>query len=192
MKSVKRLQGTTIPSNQAELVFQSRIVWRNLANWIREYLVSAYANYGIQVEVEKKIKSILLENSHIMSIIFGEQIVEQYNKLIFDFVSIFKSLVAAQISGDINAVNEYTKQLYDNADQRAAFAAQVNPFWSESEWKSLLYQFIQMTIEESTALLKKQYTKSIAIYDNILNLTSKMGDYYSKGVMDYLNYNSPL
>lgn len=188
MKSVKRLQDTTIPVNQTELIFESRIIWRNLANWIREYLVSAYANYGIQAVVGEKIKSVLLENSNLISIIFGEQNIESYNELISDFVSIFKALVAAQISGDANAVNEYTKQLYENVDQRAALAAQINPFWSESEWKNLSHQFIEMTIEESTALLKKQYTKSIEIYDDILNLTSKMGDYYSKGVFDYLAY----
>ncbi|MHC1724070.1 MAG: hypothetical protein AB9836_12805 [Aminipila sp.] len=186
MRSVRRLQGTTMPLNQTELVFESRIIWRNLANWIREYLISVYAGYGTQTTAEKKIKASFMENSNLISIIFGTQDIERYNNLISDFVNSLKSLVAAQINGDVNAVNEYTKQLYANADQRAAFAAEINPFWSESEWKSLLYQFLQMTIEESTALLKKQYTKSIEIYDDILNLTSEMGDFYSKGVLDYL------
>ncbi|MHC1724068.1 MAG: hypothetical protein AB9836_12795 [Aminipila sp.] len=186
MKSVKRLQDATIPLNQTELVFQSRIIWRDLANWIREYLVSTYANYGIQVEAEKKIKAIFLKNNSIISTIFGGQYSEEYSNLISEFVSNLKSLVAAQIKGDVNAVDEYTKKLYENADQRAAFAAKINPFWEESVWKSLLYEFIEMTIEESTTLLKKQYTKNIAIYDNILNLTSRMGDYYSKGIFDYL------
>ncbi|WP_312647851.1 hypothetical protein [Aminipila sp.] len=192
MRSVKRLQDTTISLNQTELVFESRILWRNLANWIREYLVSVYAGYGIQAEAEKKINAVFLENSNIIRLVFGEQNSERYNILTSDFVSILKSLVAAQINGDVNAVNEYTKQLYENADQRAAFAEQINPFWLESEWKSLLYQFIQMTIEESTTLLKKQYTKNIVIYDSILKLTSKMGDYYSKGMLDYLTYNNQL
>lgn len=188
MKRVKILQGNSIPLNQTELVFESRIIWRNLANWIREYLVSVYANYGTQATAEKKIKATLMGNSALISIIFGAQDIEKYNNLICNFVSILKSLVAAQKSGDDNAVNEYTKQLYENVDQRAAYAQQINPFWSESEWKDLSHQFIQMTIEESTALLKKEYTKSIEIYDDILSLTSKMGDYYSKGVLDYMIY----
>lgn len=188
MKRVKRLQGNSIPLNQTELVFESRMIWRNLANWIREYLISVNANYGTQATAEKKIKASLMENSNLISLIFGEQDIERYNNLISNFVSTLKALVAAQIRGDVNAVNEYTKQLYANADQRAAFAAEINPFWLESEWRNLLYQFLQMTIEESTTLLKKEYTKSIEIYDDILNLTSKMGDYYSKGVLDYLIY----
>ncbi|MHC1724069.1 MAG: hypothetical protein AB9836_12800 [Aminipila sp.] len=190
MKSVKRLQDATIPLNQTELVFESRIIWRNLANWIREYLVSVYAGYGIQAEAEKKIRDVLLGHSNYLNLIFGKESSQQYDNLMSDYVSLLKSLVAAQIKGDVNAVDEYTKQLNKNTDQRAALAAQMNPFWEESEWKSLISQFNQLTIEESTTLLKKQYTKNIAIYDDIIDLTTKIGDYYSKGLLDYLTLQS--
>ena len=190
MKSVKRLQDATIPLNQTELVFESRIIWRNLANWIREYLVSTYAGYGIQAEAEKKIRSVLLGHSNYLNLIFGKESSQQYDNLMSDYVSLIKSLVAAQIKGDVNAVDEYTKQLNKNTDQRAILAAQMNPFWEESEWKNLISQFNQLTIEESTTLLKKQYTKNIAIYDDIIDLTTKIGDYYSKGLLDYLTLQS--
>lgn len=188
MKPVKRLQGSCIPSSQMNLIFESRMIWRDLANWIRSYLVSAYAGFGDKAHVEEKIKSVLLKNYSIITLIFGDEYSEQYNNLISDFVSILRSLIDAQINGDTIAINEYTKQLYENADRRAAFAAQVNPFWLESDWKNYLYQFIEMTINESNTFLNKDYSKNVDIYDRILLLTSKMGDYYSKGLIDYLTY----
>ncbi|MHC1723183.1 MAG: hypothetical protein AB9836_08275 [Aminipila sp.] len=88
----------------------------------------------------------------------------------------------------MEAANEYTKQLYENAEERAIFLSEINPFWSKEEWINLFYPFIQMTIEESTTLLNKEYDKNVEVYDRILNHTSKMGDYFSRGIIDYLTY----
>ncbi|QHI71754.1 hypothetical protein [Aminipila terrae] len=170
------------------LIFESRIIWRDFANWIRAYLISVYAGFDNQPAVEEKINAVILKNSNILSSVFGEQIAGQYVELTSNFFSIVKSLVDAQRKGDAEAVDEYTKQLYENADQRAAFLSEINPFWLESEWKNFLYQFIQMTIDQSTTLLNKDYEKNIEVYDKILNLTSKMGDYYAQGILDYLTY----
>ncbi|QHI73603.1 hypothetical protein [Aminipila terrae] len=188
MRSVKIFQDSCIPSSQMNLIFESRIIWRDLANWIRAYLVSVYAGFGNKTAVEEKIKSILLKNTNIISLIFGEQSAEQYIGLITEFISTLKSLIDAQINGDADAVNEYTNKLYENADKRAAFASSINPFWVESEWKNFLYQFVQLTIDQSATFLNKEYTKNIEIYDRILNLTNKMGDYYSQGLINYLTY----
>lgn len=189
MGPVNVLQDSCIPSNQVNMMFQSRIIWRDLASWIRAYLNSVYSGLPNQAAaVEKKIIEVLSENSNIIDLVFGEHNAEQYFDLLMDFVSISKSFVAAQVNNDTDAANEYAKQLYENANKRATFLSEINPFWSKEEWISLFYPFIQMTIEESTTLLNQEFDKNIEIYDRILNHTSKMGDYFSRGIIDYLTY----
>lgn len=190
MISIKQLDFSSIPSSQMDLVFESRIIWRDLATWIQSYLVSVFAGFGNQDSIEIKIKDLTLEFGNILSTVFGGEIGEQYVNLITNWLSTFKSLVYSQINGDINAVNGYTIQLYGDIDQIASFLSGINPFWTQSEWKALLYRFNDMIIEELSAYLNKEYTKTIESFDRLLNLTSIIGNYYSKGLLNYLTYST--
>ena len=186
MKSPKRLEGSYIPENQMNLIFESRMVWRDLATWIHAYLISVYSNFDNKSAVEEKIDAMVSKNGYIIGLIFGQQNEEQYVQLLSEYVSPFKELVDAQINGE--DVDEYIERLYENGNQGAAFFSRVNPFWLESEWKTLIHQFIQMNIDESTAFLNKDYVKNIEIYDRNLKQALKMGDCYSKGLIEYLTY----
>lgn len=190
MISIKQLDFSSIPSSQMDLVFESRIIWRDLATWIQSYLVSVFAGFGNQDSIEIKIKELTLEFGNILSTVFGGEIGEQYVNLITNWLNTFKLLVYSQISGDINAVNGYTIQLYNDIDQIASFLSRINPFWTESEWKALLYRFNEMIIEELYAYINKEYTKTIDSFDRLLNLTSIIGNYYSKGLLNYLTYST--
>jgi hypothetical protein len=188
MISTSEFQGSCIPSGQLNLIYKSRTIWRDLATWMRAYLVSIYAGFGNQEAVKEKLNNIPIEFKNIFSTIFGDQIADTYSTLLSSYITSFESLVTAQINGDANAVNEYTRQLYENADQRAAFLSKINPFWVETEWKNFLYQFNKMSIDESTTFLNKEYTRNIDVFDRILNFSSAMGDYYSQGLINYLTY----
>lgn len=190
MRLVNVLQTSCIPPSQLNLIFQSRTIWRDLATWLRAYLASKHGGLGDIEAIWEKLDELLIKSTNIFSLVFGEQFADQYVTLLSNFNNILDALINAQINGDTNAINEYTKQLYENADQIAAFLSKVNPFWVESEWKNLLYQFNQMTIEQSNTFLNKDFRKNIDIFDRILNLTSTIGDYYSQGILDYLNFSS--
>jgi len=185
--SEHRTTSPGITPEQMNLILRSSVVWIHFATWIREYLASIYAGFGNQEAVMQRLNRISTEFGNIFGIVFGVHVTEKYINLISDFIKILESFVTAQINGDANAVNEYTKQLYNNADQSAAFLSQINPYWQENEWKSLLYEFIRLTIQESSTLLDKEYTKNIDVFDKILSHTSEIGDYYSQGLLNYLN-----
>lgn len=188
MISIKQVEVPCIPTSQMDLVFESRVIWRDLATWIQSYLVSVFAGFGNQDSIEAKLKGVTLEFGNILSTVFGGEIGEQYVNLITNWLNTFKLLVFSQINGDINAVNGYTKQLYDDIDQIAIFLSDINPFWIENEWKALLYRFNDMIIEELSAYMNKEYTKAVESFDRHLNLTSVIGNYYSKGLLNYLTY----
>lgn len=190
MRSVKVFQNECIPSSQMNLIFQSRTIWRDLATWIRAYLAIKHGGLGDVEAIREKLDELRIKSVNIFSIVFGEQLADQYVRLSSDFNRILDSLIDAQISGDTEMINEYTKQLYENADQIAAFLSQINPYWVESKWKDLLYQLNQKTIEESATFQNGQFRENIDIFDSILKLTSIIGDYYSQGLVNYLNFSS--
>lgn len=190
MRSVRVFQNECIPSSQMNLIFQSRTIWRDLATWIRAYLASKHGGLGDVEAIREKLDSLKIKAVNIFSIVFGEQLADEYVTYLSNFDKILDLFVDAQISGDINLINEYTKQLYESADEIAAFLSQINPYWVESKWKDLLYQFTEKTMEESTTLFNKQYKENVEIFDRILALTSIIGDYYSQGLLNYMSFSS--
>ena len=190
MISANEFRGLEMTSGQLNLIFRSREIWRDLGTWISTYIISIYAGFGSQEAVLQKLNRIPIEFGNILRLIFGEQDAEKYTSFLSDFIRLLVSFVTAQINGDSTTVNEVTMKLYQNADQIAVFLSQINPYWQESEWKNLLYQFIGITIEESTTLLNKEYINNIDAYDKMLAQTSILGDYYSQGLLNYLNYSN--
>lgn len=173
------------------LVFRARILWRDLATWIRAYLISAYSGLEIQKAVGEKLYRLPLEHGNVFKLFFGDKATEGYIALLSNYIITLESLFHAQIAGDTNTVNELTRKLYDNINQKAAYLARINPFWQEDVWRSLMINFTSMTIEQSTTFLTKDYRKNIEIFERILAYSTVIGDYFSGGLLNYISLPSP-
>lgn len=179
---------TDIITGQMNFIYRARMLWRDLATWITIYLVSTYGGYGNQEAISERLYELPLEYGNFLKLVFGDIPTEGYINLLSTYIINLQNLFHAQLSGDANAVNELAKQLYQNIDQRAAFFAQINPYWQKDTWRSLLYNFNNLLLEESMALLTKDYDKSIDVLDRALSFSSVIGDYFSEGIINYLNY----
>lgn len=179
-------------SGEYNLRFTGRMIWRDIATWIRAYLVSTYFNSDPELHqaISEKLYSLPLEHGNFLRIFFGDKIAEDNISLLSNYITLLKSVINAQKSGDVNAVNEYTKQLYQNIDQRADYLSQINPFWQSNIVKSLIYNFTNMTIDEATTFLEKDYNRNIKIFDRILSHSTVMGDYLAQGLLDYITYST--
>lgn len=179
-----------IPTWQQNMIFQSTLVWRDLATWFRLYLVSAYTNLGDKELIYNTISKIPKDFGNSIKLIFGEEIANQYIDLLNLQVMLTRNLIDAQIKGDTIGVRNYTKEIYEVAGKRASVLAKVNPYWNENEFKSLMYTYISLIIEESTALLTKDYDRSISAYNQLIAHSALIGDYYSQGMYNYIISNS--
>lgn len=178
---------SNIISGQSNLVFRARMLWRDMATWLTIYMFSLYGGYGNHDLIEAKLYQVPLEYGHVMKLIFGDRVSEDYITSLSNYIIILRNLFHAQLTGDADAASEYTKQLYQNVEQRAAFLAQINPYWQEDTWRTLLYTFNSMILEDSTSLLTQQYEQNILIFDRLLAQSTIIGDYFSQGIFNYLN-----
>nr|WP_315025315.1 hypothetical protein [uncultured Aminipila sp.] len=190
MRRVRRCQNICIPINQVNLIFDSRTIWRDLTIWLRSYINTKHGGLGDIDAIKGKLNEVLVRSTNIFSLIFGEQSADEYVKFWINFINYLDKLIEAQISGDMDTVNKYKDKLQGNSVQTAAFLANINPYWSESQWIELLSLYNQMSIDQSTALLNKDDKKDIYVFDKLLTLSSRIGDYYSQGILDYLIYTS--
>lgn len=175
-------------SGQLNLIFRARMFWRDLATWLATYMFSVTGGYGNQDVISAKLYRLPLDYGSDMKLFFGDKLSEDYINLLSTYIITLQSLFLAMMKGDADAVNTYAKQLYQNIDQRSVFLAQINPFWQQDVWRSLLYNFNGLIMGFATSLLSKDFQQNIDIFDRLLSMSSVIGDYFSEGTFNYLEY----
>jgi hypothetical protein len=179
-------------TTQMNLLFRARLLWRDLASWLMQYMISLYGGVGNYQEVSERLFRIPAEYGNLFKEYFGDQRTRQYMDLLTQYIALFQSLLDAINKNDVNSINNYSQQLYQNVANNAAFFASINPYWTQGEWQTLLELYTNMQIQEAQTFLTKDYTTNIGIYDQILALATIIGDYFSEGltIIPYYNFSN--
>ncbi|MDF2999897.1 MAG: hypothetical protein K0Q48_16 [Bacillota bacterium] len=181
-----------IPYGQMNLIINFRTLWLNLSMWTRAFLLSISSELPNTEAVSKRLYEIPFQLGNILQLIFGQQAAEQFISLLSTHIIQMEAAINAQKNRDSQALDESVRLLYQNADELADFLSQINPFWFKGQWQTLLYTYISMTLEESTALLSGDYTRDIQIFDRIQYQTLLIGDYMANGIVQYLDVQGPM
>ena len=182
-----RAQDNLITYGQMNLIFQSRTLWRDLVMWSRIYLNSRLAGIGPLEDVYNRIYRIPLEFGNIFRLIFGNQAAEVVIQQLSSNVVLYRQLVEAMITGNNEAAATITQELYKNADERAAYMASINPFWDETQWRNLIYNFYTFSFQEIISILTND-PKNIGLFDRFMQYTDAIGDYFAQGLFNYMTY----
>jgi len=121
-----------------------------------------------------------------MYLIFGRRVSEEYSQLLSQYAIIFHALIDAQLSGDVQAVDENINRLYQNVMERALFVESINPYWSASVYEELFFSYIRHILETSNAILEHDSARDIELYDILNEHTDRMGDIFAQGIYEYL------
>lgn len=173
---------------EMNLIFRARMIWRDLATWLRAYMISLYGNIGNVDAINQRLYKIPVQYGNIFRLFFGDQITEQLIFFVTQYIALYQSLFIALLNNDVESVNKYTQQLYQNIEARAGLFSTVNPYWNENEIASLITSFTNMNVEAAKSLLRGEYNKSIDVFDRLLSYTTVMGDFLSEGLLNYLLY----
>jgi hypothetical protein len=175
-----------ITYSQMNLIFNLRIAWRRLTSWIRAYIISRYVGIGTEEELFSSLYLEALNFSVMLQVIFGREISRENTSYLYQYTILLRELISAQLSGDMEAVQQTIDRLYQNANENAAFLASINPYWNEAEWQEMLGTYLQYTLEEANSFTSGDYKKDIETFDRITALTNRMGDVFAQGLYNYL------
>ena len=180
-----------ITYSQMNLIFNARIYYRRLTTWTRAYLISRYFGIGTPEELFGRLYLESLDIGKMMELIFGHESSNRYSQLLSQFPIALRDLIDAQLEGNNEAVRQNIDRLYLNVNQRAAFLEEMNPYWSQAEYRDLFDAYIQHTLEAANAISSQDFTKDIEIYDELTELTNKMGDTFAQGIYEYITSGQP-
>lgn len=169
---------------QAQLYGDWRSVWSKHVWWTREVIIAiANSLQSTQTSVAKLLKN-PAEMGQIMSPYYPERSVKRFEELFTVHLSMGGDIVTAAKVGNMQRVEELTKQWYANADDIARFMASINPHFNESEIKRMMYEHLRLTLLESSHYLGGRFQASIDTFDQIQVEAQTMADYFAKGMAE--------
>ena len=175
-----------ITYSQMNMIINSRVYFRRLVTWTRAYLLSRYLGIGTAEELFGRLYLESLDLGNMLEIVFGSELANQDAQLASQYAIGLRDLITAQLSGDMEGVATHIKELYQNASDRAAFGAEINPYWNKDELTRLLNNYIQYTLEEANALTSGDYSKESEPYERLTALTEELGDFIAQGLYEYI------
>jgi hypothetical protein len=114
---------------------------------------------------------------------YGPDIANEFARLLTAHLTIAVEVVKALQASDAKAAEDAQKRWYANADDIAKLLGRINPYWSEQEWKNMLYEHLRLLTQEVATRLAGNYTENVALGDPIEAQALEMADVMTKGII---------
>lgn len=160
-----------------------RMLWEQHVFWTRLVIMSIV----FELPDAELVTNRLLRNPRdfemALRTFYGADIAVKFSELLTNHLVIAAQLVKAAKAKDNAAAADAEKRWYANADEIAAFLGGINPYWSQMEWRRLLYDHLAMTKAEAVDLLQQDYKSSIDMLDSIEKEALVMADQMTQGIV---------
>ena len=167
---------------QVDLLKRMNLAWEQHIMWTRMLLISIADNWKDLDATEKR----LLQNSKDIADIFrkyyGNAFANRIENLLTEHLTIGKNLIVALKNNNQKLAKELTDNWYKNADDMAEAFSSINPFYSKEKVQDMLYDHLELTTDEVTARLRKDYSADIEAFNNVQQEVLKMSQYFVEGI----------
>ena len=175
-----------ITSTQLNIIFTSRVFWRELTYWTRVYFNSVFFSIGSAMEVFAMLFSIPSSYAYMLRLILPRQVADRFRELFNQYIIILRELITAASNGQMDLVNEKIDDLNKNSADRAEFLSEIFPSLEKEVLEEMFNSFARDEIEEINAYITGDYTRVIEIYDNLIAHGENIADYISMGIIDLI------
>lgn len=170
-------------NQQICLMKQIRKLWSQHVYWTRFFIISIAAELSDLECVTNRLLQNPNDFAQMLEPFYSEEKANRFQVLLAEHIQIGGELVNALKNYDQKAADCARKKWYANSDEIAKFLACINPCWSESKWRNMLYDHLKMTEKEAALHLQCCYDKDIEIFDKIESEALMMSDYMFCGII---------
>lgn len=172
---------------QMNQIYSIRMFWFELATWTISYMRSRYRGFGDVNDVLNRLRQVPIDYVNTLRQFFGENpAINELQLELNTYIDLIDDLITAQMEGNTDEIERITQLLYHNADERAASVSKLNPFWTEDEWRTRLYNNLENTLQLSTTYLNGDYARNLDISSMLLDQAESASDYFAQGLVNYL------
>lgn len=180
------VSGETISVGQFNMVKDMRFIMAEVAYLTRFYMVARIINLYESGYIAQKLHTLPAILNQKTETILGAKNSEGLYNLLSEYFIKLESLINSILANDTAMIEASMNDFYQHSNQTAEYLASINPYWSESKWKELLYSFNTYIIDEAIAFQRKEYDyESLFIFEEMLKAALDIADYFAQGLDQY-------
>ena len=161
-----------------------RKLWEDHVTWTRVYIIAALEDLPEADAAAQRLLKNQVDIGNAIKPFYGDQAGEQLTAMLNDHILIAVDLLDAAKDGDTTKFNDANTRWYDNADQIAAFLSAANSTnWPQAEMETMMKSHLDLTLEEATARLNKDWAADVLAYDKVHDEILHMADMLSIGII---------
>lgn len=175
-----------ITYTQMNMISNARIFWRRLTTWIRVYVIRRYVGIGTEEETFSRVYFETAGIGNFLQVIYELESSNNISQHLSQITIALRDLITAQLQGNVEAMNHSVNRLFQSAENFASYLATINPYISETEWKSMMNTYIRYTIEEANSFVTGNYRNDIELFRLLTELTDRMGESFAEANFNYI------
>lgn len=181
-----------ITYEQMNILINFQKLWSQLALWMRTFVSHTLENSSdLSYVTTRLFEKVPLNFYNSFIIFYGVDTSRQFLTILTRFLSNVWKIANGYSNKDSASIDSSTVTWYQSADELASFLESVNVYWDEAIWRSLLYQYIQLYIQQIIARVGGDFEHAHEINDTVEELTYMIGSYMAKGIIANNLANTP-
>jgi len=168
---------------EAELRMEMRTLWEEHTTWTRNYIISELAGLS---DLDKVTERLLRNQDDIGNLIkpyYGEDAGKKLATMLREHIKIATEVVKAAKLNRKDDINMAQKKWNLNAEEIAIFLSKTNPNWSKDTLTDMMETHMELTTEEITSRIEKDWSDDINAYNKIHTHILKFADVLTDGIV---------
>ena len=176
-----KMKDMTNKSEQLRLAMHK--LWEDHVTWTRNVILNIIDDLpGTQQAVTRLLKN-QDDIGNAIKPIYGEAAGAELTRLLREHITTAADLLKAAKAGNNSAFQDANKKWFANADEISLFLSKANPNWTLDDMKKMMHDHLNLTTDEATARLKKDYDADVKAYDKVHVEILKMADMLTDGIL---------
>jgi hypothetical protein len=160
-----------------------RKLWEDHVTWTRNVILNIIDGLpGTDQAVARLLKN-HEDIGNAIKPVYGDAAGNQLTTLLKEHITTAADLLKAAKAGDNSAFQNANSKWIANADQISSFLSKANPNWKLEDMKTMMHDHLNLTTQEATARLKKDYDADVKAYDKVHDEILMMADMLTDGIL---------
>ncbi len=170
--------------NHKTLTKAMRTLWSDHVSWTRNVIINIIDGAPGTTEAVNRLMKNQEDIGNAMKPYYGEAGGNGLTALLKSHISTAADLLIAAKNGNTASYNMAYANWYANGDSIAVFLNSANPnHWLLPDWKAMMKEHLDYTLEEAVARLNGDYIGDVAAYDKAYAELMTMADMLTEGIV---------
>ena len=172
-----------ISKPQVDLLERMNLVWIEHILWTRMLLISIAENLSDLSATKERLLKNPKDIADVFKNYYGDRIANKIQELLTEHLVIGGDLIVALKNNNQKLASTLNTKWYKNADDMAESFSSINPFYPKEEIRQMLYKHLELTTNEVSARLKRDYRQDIKAYDMVQEEILEMPRFFVNGIV---------